>query len=59
MRQVSVRPVTLAVAPGTATTPGHPGQLALRPGGFHVRAYPGKAAFPPPEAFAALPVLLW
>ena len=39
MRQVSVRPVTLAVAPGTATTPGYPGQLALQLGGFHVRAY--------------------
>ena len=29
LRQVYGRPVTLAVAPGTATTPGHLGQLAL------------------------------
>ena len=49
MRQDYVRPVTLDVAPVTATTPGHPGQLALWPGGFHLRAYPGAAAFPPPN----------
>ena len=46
LRQVDPRPVTLAVVPGTATTPGHPGQLALRLGGFPVRAYPGEAAVP-------------
>ena len=56
MRQVWIRPVTLAVAPGTATTPGHSGQLALWLGGFHVRAYPGQAAFPPP---GVLPHFLW
>ena len=39
-----------AVAPVTATTPGLSGQLALQPGGFHIRAYPGQAAFPPPGA---------
>ena len=50
LRQADVRPVTLAVAPVTATTPGHLGQLALSPGGFHSRAYPGQAAFPPPGA---------
>ena len=38
------------MAPGTATTPGHTGQLALSPGDFHLRAYPGQAAFPPPGA---------
>ena len=38
MRPTQVRPVALAVAPVTATTPGHPGQLALWLGGFHVRA---------------------
>ena len=54
MRQADVRPVTLAVAPGTATTPGYPGSLARWLGGFHVRAYLGQAAFPPPSAFAAL-----
>ena len=50
VRQVYGRPVTLAVAPVAATTPGYPGQLALSPGNFHVRAYPGQAAFPPPGA---------
>ena len=50
MRQVYGRPVTLAVAPVTATTPSYPGQLALQLGGFHVRAYHGEAAFPPPGA---------
>ena len=50
MRQGYIRPVTLAVAPVCATTPGHPGQLALWPGGFHLRAYLGAAAFPPPGA---------
>ena len=53
LRQDWVWPVTLAVAPVTATTPGHPGQLALWLGGFHLRAYHGEAAFPPPVAFAA------
>ena len=51
MRQVYGRPVTLAVAPVPATIPGPPGQLALQLGGFHVRAYHGEAAFPPPEAW--------
>ena len=50
LRQAGVRPVTLAVAPVCATTPGHPGQLALWPGDFHLRACPGEAAFPPPGA---------
>ena len=50
MRQAGVRPVTLAVTPSRATTPGYPGQLALWLGGFHLRAYSGRAAFPPPEA---------
>ena len=50
MRQAGVRPVTLAVAPVTATTPGCPGQLALWLGDFHIRACPGEAAFPPPGA---------
>ena len=38
------RPVTLAVAPATATIPGHPGQLALWLGVFHSRASPGETA---------------
>ena len=50
LRQVSIRPVTLAVAPSRATTPSYLGQLALQLGGFHVRAYLGEAAFPPPIA---------
>lgn len=48
MRQGHVRPVTLAVAPGIATTPGHLGQLALWLGGLPVRAYPGEAVSQPP-----------
>ena len=55
MRQGYSRPVCLAVAPGTATTPGHPGQLALWLGNFHVRAYLGTAAFPPPGARPPVP----
>ncbi len=50
MRQGYVRPVTLAVAPVCATTPGYPGRLALWPSGFYIRAYLGEAAFPPPGA---------
>ena len=50
MRQGYVRPVPLAVTPSYATIPGYLGQLALSSGGFHVRAYPGEAAFPPPGA---------
>ena len=36
------------VIQAAATQYGH-GQLALWPGGFHLRAYPGAAAFPPPN----------
>ena len=46
LRQAGVRPVTLAVAPVTATTPGHLWQLALQPGGFHLRAYSGVCGVP-------------
>ena len=56
--QAYVRPVTLAVAPITATTPSYPGQLALWLGGFHVRAYHGEAAFPPPGVLLHHPVAL-
>ena len=42
--------MTLAVAPVCATTPGSPGQLALWLGAFHLRAYLGEVAFPPPGA---------
>ena len=58
MRQAYVRPVTLAVAPVTATTSGHSGQLALWLGGFYVRAYLGQAAFPPPGVLLHHPVAL-
>ena len=43
LRQVYVRPVPLAVAPVSASTPGHPGQLALWLGGSIVRALPWKS----------------
>ena len=54
MRQAGVRPVTLAVAPSRATTPGYPGQLALWLGGFHIRAYPGETASPPSEVWLSV-----
>ena len=54
LRQVYGRPVTLAVAPGTATTPGHLGQLALSPGGFHSRAYLRRSGVPAAESHPQL-----
>ena len=53
MRQAGVRPVTLAVAPSSATTPGHLGQLALQLGGFHVRAYLRKSGVSAAESHTA------
>ena len=59
MRQAYGRPVTLAVAPGSATTPGYLGQLPLWLGGLPVRAYCGVCGVPAAGSTDALLVVLW
>ena len=59
MRQAYGRPVTLTVAPSSATTPGYPGQLALWLGGIPVRAYSGEAVPQSPPGSSVHTLLLW